>query len=200
MTKTTEKLTMDESLKVATVFLEENNSSKYYAENERNKEYLQIAKGLLNKAVDHWDYDSILEDIKTLEYKINRYSVESKSGKYSRMAFKKLEGSEAENLKKIHDEEMGKINQRLNELNKALDKCMDEFVKQASPLVDEFKQLERETLKTITVRSALPVGMNLEKYKDRATYSSGVAEQMYGISTVDKCIGTLKINLKRGEK
>lgn len=200
MTKTTEKLTMDESLKVATVFLEENNSSKYYAENERNKEHLQIAKGLLNKAVDHWDYDSILEDIKTLEYKINRYSVESKSGKYSRMAFKKLEGSEAENLKKIHDEEMGKINQRLNELNKALDKCMDEFVKQASPLVDEFKQLERETLKTITVRSALPVGMNLEKYKGRATYSSGVAEQMYGISTVDKCIGTLKINLKRGEK
>lgn len=186
---------MQETLKIVHAFEEETSMYLAYKRYEQDKENLQLAKASLAIAVDRWDYDSIMEDIKNLEFEIAHHEKRVKDGSLCNV---KLQGEQAQRLITTHDKEMTAINKQYSNLNTELDGLIKNFVAAASPVVEEMLKLEEESISISRANNVLPVFTKLVPGVRRQKGFTGIDEQIHGVRAVEDAVHKLAKNLYEG--
>lgn len=186
---------MQETLKIVRAFEQETSAHLAYKRYEQDKENLQLAKASLAKAVDRWDYDSIIEDIKNLEFEITHYQKQKEGGALDNV---KMQGEQAQHLIATHDKEMTAINKQYTKLNAELDGLIKKFVDAASPVVEEMLNLEKESVSISRANNVLPVFTKLVPGVRRQKGFTGIDEQIHGVRAVEDAVHKLAKNLYEG--
>lgn len=100
---------------------------------------LSLAKEMLKKAEDRWDYNSITESIKDLEFQISQ----AKKAKSSYQRIKNhLSSSEIDTALEKYESDFLKANKEYNKLWNELDKLKANFLKEGQTIIDRLQEIE----------------------------------------------------------
>lgn len=190
-----EVLTMAGTLELVKQFKKRNNPSTHVQAYEENKRNLTLAKYAITQVVDQWDYDEVLEEIRKLQYEIERFEIERKSPRFKQMPMARMEGEAAETLIETHDKEVRAINKRHETLNKKLDKLIESFIDAAKPIAEEVQQLELAGVATVEVKAVLPNGTKLVVPEKRQSRLYKIDEVIQGVDVVVKALKALEKNI-----